>query len=70
MTNPAYTPAERKRRVLAGDKEPSFSQAHERIEHYLPAVVALAAAGYAAGTVEFEQVAMGHMLMSHVRFGA
>jgi aromatic ring-opening dioxygenase catalytic subunit (LigB family) len=68
MTNPSYSPDERKRRLLDCTKQPTLAIAHPRIEHFLPALVAAAAAGYQPGNVIFNQTTMGSMVISHVKF--
>jgi len=58
-----YSPDKRKQLLLNSRSEPTFSSAHERIEHFLPSLVAAAAAGYQPGTVLLEE-----SWMSHVKF--
>jgi len=61
LTNKTYSPQKRKQLLLESHREPTFSSAHQRIEHYLPSVVASAAAGYQPGTVLYEESGMSHI---------
>jgi len=61
LTNKTYSPHKRKQLLLESHHEPTFSSAHQRIEHYLPSVVASAAVGYQPGTVLYEESGMSHI---------
>jgi len=63
LTNKSYPSEKRKQLLLDSRCEPSFSSAHPRIEHFLPSLVACAAACYQPGTVLYED-----SWMSHVKF--
>jgi len=63
LTNKTYSSEKRKQLLLESRCEPTFSSAHQRIEHFLPSLVACAAAGYQPGTVLYED-----SWMSHVKF--
>ena len=58
---------EQRHSLLANsDREPKVKEAHPRIEHYLPILVAMAAAGYSTGKVIFSDVVMGdEALLEH-----
>jgi len=63
LTNKTYSPEKRKQLLLNSHQEPTFSFGHQRIEHFLPSVVACAASGYQPSTVLYEE-----SWMSHVKF--
>jgi len=63
MTSKTVSPEKRKQLLLDSRTEPKFAAGHGRIEHFLPSVVACAAAGYQPGAVLFED-----FWMSHIKF--
>ena len=63
LTSKTYSPQQRKQLLVDSRREPTFSWAHQRIEHFLPALVACAASGYQPGSVLYEE-----SWMSHVKF--
>jgi len=63
LTNKKYSPEKRKQLLLDSHRQPTFSSAHPRTEHFLPSLVACASAGYQPGTVLYED-----SWMSHVKF--
>jgi len=69
LTNPAHSPDERKRTLLACRQVPSLASAHPRIEHFMPSIVACAAAGYRPGAILYNQTVLGAMVISHIKFG-
>jgi len=63
LTNNAYSPEKRKQLLINSQQEPIFYAGHQRIEHFLPSLVACAAAHYRPGIVLYED-----SWMSHVKF--
>jgi aromatic ring-opening dioxygenase catalytic subunit (LigB family) len=68
LVDPQLTPEQRKAKLLAVEQEPTFRKAHPRAEHFLPMVVAAAAAGYEAGKVAYEEFLIGSLFCSHLKF--
>jgi aromatic ring-opening dioxygenase catalytic subunit (LigB family) len=68
LTNPAYSAADRKRRLIECHKQPSLPLAHPRIEHFLPSIVVCAAAGYNAGSILYNETVLRSTVISAVKF--
>jgi aromatic ring-opening dioxygenase catalytic subunit (LigB family) len=68
LTNTNYTAAQRRQLLANSQRESSFSSAHPRIEHYLPSIVVCAAAGFQPGVILYEEIVLGAMMMSSVKF--
>lgn len=68
LTNPAYSVEDRKQRLLESLKQPSLAVAHPRIDHFLPSIVACAAAGYAPGSIVYNETVLGSMVISSIKF--
>ncbi|XP_014778163.1 uncharacterized protein LOC106874817 [Octopus bimaculoides] len=66
--NPKLSPSERKKQMLECESLGFFHKAHPRIEHFLPLVVASAAAGYVCGEAIFSQFVSPSLLLEHVLF--
>jgi len=61
LANETRSQQERKQLLLDSRREPSFSAGHDRVEHFLPSLVACAAAQYQPGVVIYEESSMSHM---------
>ncbi|XP_060071794.1 uncharacterized protein LOC132551635 [Ylistrum balloti] len=70
VSNPTYTPVERKDKFLAYSEEKSFSNAHKTLEHFLPIAYCCAAGGYQPGTILHSEFALGSLLYDHYMFQA
>lgn len=69
LTNASYSPADRKRRLLeVAERESTFYEAHPTVEHFMPASVVCAAAGYALGKILNDEIVLSAMVMSSVLF--
>lgn len=69
LTNPNYTVADRKHRLLTCmQQQPAITSAHPRLEHFLPSLVACAAAGYSHGNLLYNETVLGSMVMSTIKF--
>lgn len=68
MTNTMYTAVQRKAKLMECDQQTTFSQAHPRIDHFLPLLVCAAAAGYMHGNIMYEECIMTSLVVSHLRF--
>jgi len=61
LTNKTYSSGKRKQLLIDSRRESTFSYGHERIEHFLPSVVACAAASYHPGIILYEESEMSHV---------
>ncbi|KAK3089079.1 hypothetical protein FSP39_000599 [Pinctada imbricata] len=68
LFNPSYSAKERKDKILKYSSVPNFQKAHKRIEHFLPMMMASAAANYRPGKVIFSEFLGDTMLNEHYLF--
>jgi len=67
LTNKTYSSEKRKQLLTDSQRESTFSYGHQRTEHFLPSLVACAAACYKPGIVLYEESTM-NLFLSHVKF--
>jgi aromatic ring-opening dioxygenase catalytic subunit (LigB family) len=67
LTNKNYSPEERKARLLDYQSAPGITKAHRTLDHFLPVVMACAAAQYSPGTVLYSEFVRS-LLNEHYRF--
>lgn len=67
VTNPDYSPEQRKSKLLESESQSFLRSAHSRLDHFLPIPMACAAAGYKAGKILYSEF-KGSMLMEHYLF--
>ncbi|XP_069124916.1 uncharacterized protein [Argopecten irradians] len=70
VSNPSYSPNERKNRFLAYTEEETFTSAHKTPEHFLPIALCCAAGGYQAGSILHSEFTIGSLLYDHYKFQA
>ena len=69
IQNPDLTPEQRRERLASCHRDQRVKDAHPRIEHFLPILVTMAAAGYSPGKVLFSELVMGNeSLLEHYKF--
>ena len=68
ITNPDYTPEERKERLLKVTENPNLRAAHPTLEHFLPLTMAIAAGGYRKGKILYTEFPKGSCLLDHYLF--
>ena len=61
LTNKSYSPEKRKQLLTDSYLEPTFCYGHQRPDHFLPALVACAAACYQPGIVLYEESELSHV---------
>jgi len=61
LTNKTYSSEKRKQLLTDSQHESTFSYGHQRIEHFLPSLVACAAGSYQPGIVLYEESGMSHV---------
>ncbi|XP_071132563.1 uncharacterized protein [Mytilus edulis] len=67
VTNPDYSPEQRKSKLVESESQSFLRSAHSRLDHFLPIPMACAAAGYKAGKILYSEF-KGSMLMEHYLF--
>ncbi|KAK7112437.1 uncharacterized protein [Littorina saxatilis] len=71
LKNPDMTSEQRRERLASCHRDQRVKDAHPRIEHFLPFLVVMAAAGYSSGKVLFSgAVIKGEALLEHYMFDA
>lgn len=66
--DPQLTPRERKERMSDCESLPFFKKAHPRTEHFMPLIMASAAAEYTPGKPIFSRFVSPSLLMEHIIF--
>lgn len=65
LSDPSLMADQRRERLASCSKDSRVKDAHPRIEHFLPFLVTMAAAGYAPGKVIFSETVLGDALLEH-----
>lgn len=69
LQNPQLTPEQRRQTLASCHLDQRVKEAHPRLEHFLPFLVVMAAAGYSPGKVVFSEFVMGsEALLEHYKF--
>ena len=68
ISNPEYSPQERKSKLLQYQNVPSYKSAHPTPEHFMPIAMVCASAGYRPARILHSEFICGSLLNDHYLF--